>query len=123
MGSGGGGCTHMIPIPQRILLATTPVSFRNSIDGLAAIVETQLKEQALSGTLFVFRNRMGNALKLLYWSHGGFLLIYKKLERGCFHLPTTETDRKTLTHAEILAILEGIDLQHAHRLKRWNPEK
>ena len=75
MGSGGGGCTHMIPIPQRILLATTPVSFRNSIDGLAAIVETQLKEQALSGTLFVFRNRTGNALEGVHAGHMPEMLI------------------------------------------------
>lgn len=111
----------MIPAPTRILLATVPADFRNSIEGLAAIVQTQLREPPLSGTMFVFRNRSGTALKLLLWSNGGFLLIYKKLERGRFHLPPTEADRQTLTQAEIVAILEGIDLQHARRLSRWNP--
>ncbi len=111
----------MIPTPTRILLATAPADFRNSIDGLAALVEVQLREEPLSGTMFVFRNKSGNALKLLVWSHGGFVLVYKKLERGRFRVPTSEADRLTLTPAEIVAILEGIDLQHATRLKRWNP--
>ena len=76
----------MIPTPARILLATSPADFRNSIDGLAALVQLQLGESPLSGTMFVFRNKTGNALKLLVWSHGGFVLVYKKLERGRFHV-------------------------------------
>ena len=80
----------MIPAPTRILLATEHVDFRNSIEGLASRVERELKENPLSGTMFVFRNRSCTALKLLYWSHGGFLLIYKKLEKGRFRLPPTQ---------------------------------
>jgi transposase len=64
----------------------------------------------------------GNALKLLVWSAGGFVLVYKKLERGRFRVPTSEADRLTLTPAEVVAILEGIDLRQATRLPRWNPK-
>ena len=112
----------MIPTPARILLATDPADFRKSIDGLAALVELGLKETPLSGTMFVFRNRRGNGLKLLVWSHGGFVLVYKKLERGRFCVPATSADRTTLTTAETAAILEGIDLRKAARLPRWNPQ-
>lgn len=111
----------MIPTPPRILLSTAPADFRNSIDGLAALVQLRLRESPLSGTMFVFRNKTGNALKLLVWSHGGFVLVYKKLERGRFRVPATEADRSTLTQGEIVAILEGIDVRDAPRLKRWNP--
>lgn len=111
----------MIPTPARILLSTSPADFRNSIDGLAALVQLRLRESPLSGTMFVFRNKTGNALKLLVWSHGGFVLVYKKLERGRFRVPATEADRSTLTQGEIVAILEGIDVRDAPRLKRWNP--
>lgn len=113
----------MIPTPARILLATSPVDFRKSIDGLAALVELHLREPPLSGTMFVFRNRSGNAMKLLVWSQGGFLLVYKKLERGRFRVPTGEGDRLSLTPAEVGAILEGIDLSRAKRLPRWNPKE
>lgn len=111
----------MIPTPTRILLATSPVDFRKSIDGLAALVELHLRESPLTGTLFVFRNRRGNGLKLLMWSSGGFVLVYKRLEKGRFQVPGTTADRLTLTPAETVAILEGIDLRKAKRLRRWEP--
>lgn len=102
-------------------MSTTPVDLRKSIDGLAALVELQLQERPLSGTMFVFTNRRRTALKLLVWSYGGFLLLYKKLERGRFRMPAVEGDRKTLTLAELAALMEGIDLSDARRLPRWNP--
>lgn len=111
----------LIPTPQRILVATEPVDFRNSIDGLAAAVERHLGERALSGHMFVFTNRSRNALKLLVWTNGGFVLVYKKLERGRFRLPQTDSGRVTVTPAELAAILDGIDLSSARRLPRWNP--
>jgi transposase len=113
----------LIPTPSRILIARDPVDFRKQIDGLAAICEVHLKEVPLNGTLFVFRNRSGSALKMLVWTFGGFLLLYKKLERGRFRWPVLEADRGQITPAELAALLEGIDLSQARRLKRWNPQK
>ena len=112
----------MISAPARILIAREPVDFRKQIDGLAAICEVQLREEPLDGTLFVFRNRRGSALKMLVWTHGGFLLLYKKLEQGRFRWPDMTADRATLTQAELAALLEGIDLSRARRLARWNPK-
>lgn len=63
-------------------MARDPVDFRKQLDGLAAVCEVQLREHPLDGTLFVFRNRMKTAVKLLIWTHGGFLMAYKKLEQG-----------------------------------------
>jgi transposase len=61
--------------PQsRILLATAPVDFRKGIDGLAAVCRQKLREQPLSGAVFVFRNRAGTALKLLVYDGQGFWL-------------------------------------------------
>lgn len=113
----------MIAVPSRILLAREPVDFRKQIDGLAALCEQRLKEQALDGTLFVFTNQRGDAMKALIWTHGGFCLVHKKLERGRFRWPSSEEDRVFLTPAELMALLEGIDLTDAKRLKRWNPTK
>jgi len=110
-----------MPIPTRILVSTEPVDFRKSIDGLAAIVELRLQERPLSGTMFVFTNRRRTGLKLLVWSHGGFVLLYKKLERGQFRIPSV--DRTTLSVAELAALMEGIDLTNARRLPRWNPSE
>jgi len=113
----------LIPTPPRILVARDPVDFRKSIDGLAAVCEVHLEEEPLDGTLYVFTNRRRNAAKMLVWTHGGFLMLYKKLERGRFRWPPFEGDRGTVTPAELAALMEGIDVSRAPRLKRWNPSK
>ena len=113
----------LIPTPTRILVSTTPVDLRKSIDGLGALVELQLADRPLSGAMFVFVNRRRSGMKLLVWDHGGFVLVYKKLERGRFRLPQVEGDRVTVTPAELAAIFEGIDLARAKRLPRWSPRE
>ena len=111
----------MIPTPPRVLLARDPVDLRKGIAGLAAICEVHLGEAPLDGTLFVFSSRDRRGLKMLVWTHGGFLLLYKRLEKGRFRWPILAGDRGTLTQAELAALLEGIDITNAPRLKRWNP--
>ena len=112
----------LIPTPSRILVARDPIDFRKQIDGIAAVCEVQLGEQPLDGTLFLFRNRRKTALKALVWTHGGFTLMYKKLERGRLRWPDLEDDRTTISPAELAALLEGIDLSRSRRLSRWNPD-
>ena len=111
----------MIHVPDRILVARDPVDFRKQIDGLAAVCEQRLGEEPLDGTLFLFVNRRHTALKALMWTHGGFSLVYKKLEAGRFRWPASDEDRVVVSRAELAALLEGIDLSKARRLSRWNP--
>jgi transposase len=70
-------------IPQlRILLGCQPVDFRNGIDGLASLCQRVLAEDPFSGTLFVFRNRRGTALKLLCFDGLGFWLVTRRMSEG-----------------------------------------
>lgn len=111
----------MIPTPPRVLLARDPIDLRKGIAGLAAICEVHLGEAPLDGTLFVFSSRDRRGIKMLVWTHGGFMLLYKRLESGRFRWPKLDGDRGTLSPAELAALLEGIDIANAPRLKRWNP--
>lgn len=111
----------MMPVPNRILVALEPVDFRKQIDGLASVCESQLEEEPLDGTLFLFRNRRGTGLKGLMWTSGGFTMAYKKLERGRFLWPSGESGKVQVTRAELAALLEGLDVSKARRLSRWNP--
>lgn len=113
----------LIPTPRRILVARDPVDFRKSIDGLAAVCQLDLAEQPLDGTLYVFTNRRRNGLKMLVWSHGGFVMLYKKLEKGRFQWPPVEGIQDTVTPAELAALMEGLDLSKTRKLSRWNPKK
>ncbi len=111
----------MIDVPHRILLARDHVDFRKQIDGLAALCEQQLGEEPLDGTLFLFVNRRKTSIKALIWTHGGFTMVYQELEQGRVRWPSGDQDRMRLTRAELAALMEGIDLSKADRLKRWNP--
>ena len=71
----------------RIWVATAPVDMRRSFDALAEHVRTVLSADPLSGHLFVFRNRTGQRVKILWWDQDGYALYYKRLERGTFQFP------------------------------------
>ena len=71
--------------PQsRIFLATEPVDFRKGIDGLAAVCRQVLGDNPLSGAIYVFRNRSGTTLKILFYDGQGFWLCTKRLSQGRF---------------------------------------
>ena len=63
----------------RILVAIEPADFRRGIDGLARQCKELLQEDPFSGTMFVFRNRRGTAVKLLMYDGQGFWLCQKRL--------------------------------------------
>jgi transposase len=108
-----------LPPSVRIFLAVLPADMRRGFDGLAALTNQVLHEDPLSGHLFVFRNRRGDRLKILYWDRDGLAIWAKRLERGVFRFPTPEGDRVEVTPAEMAAILEGIDLSRAPRQRRF----
>ncbi len=71
--------------PQmKILLAVEPADFRRGIDGLARLCQERLQHDPFTGTVFVFRNRKGTALKLLTYDGQGFWLCHKRLSQGRF---------------------------------------
>lgn len=114
-----------LPPAVRIHLATQPIDIRKSFDGLSAAVREILSEDPFSGHLFIFRNKRGDMLKLIWWSRGGFTILYKRLEKGTFHLPK-QIDRKApaviIDSVELSLMLEGIELQRMRRRPRWNPQ-
>ncbi|MCA0138666.1 IS66 family insertion sequence element accessory protein TnpB [Pseudosulfitobacter pseudonitzschiae] len=71
----------------RVLVSTQPVDFRKGHDGLAAIVSSVLRKDPFTGTVFVFRSRRADRLKLLYWDGAGLVMAYKRLEDTTFTLP------------------------------------
>lgn len=96
----------------RIFLARDAVDFRKAHDGLHAIVRDEFGEDPLSGHVFVFLNKRVDRVKLLVWDRNGFWLLYKRLERGTFRPAAAGTGaRVEVSRAELLMLLEGIDLK------------
>jgi transposase len=109
-----------LPPAVRIYLAAQPADLRKSFDGLAALVRDFLGTDPLSGHLFVFRNRRGDRVKLLYWERGGFAIWYKRLEEGVFAFPAAGTAaRVEIAAADFAMLLDGVDLQSVKRRKRY----
>jgi transposase len=94
---------------RRILAYRDPVDMRCQIDGLVGLVQSVLGEDSLSGSLFVFRNRRGNYLKLVYWDRTGYCLFAKRLEHGRFRFPG-EAVKQELSARAFELILDGIML-------------
>jgi transposase len=115
----------MLPVspPPRVFLAKEPTDMRRSFRGLLALTEGVLREQPLSGHLFVFVNRRRDLLKILYWDGSGFCIWYKRLERGTFQLPDGQSDQGRagieLTASQLSLILNGIDLKSAKQRLRY----
>lgn len=113
-----------LPPAVRIHLAVDPIDIRRSFDGLSTAVREVLKDDPFSGHVFIFRNKRSDMLKLIWWSTGGFTILYKRLERGTFHLPR-ELGRGVravqIDAVDLAMMLEGVELAATRRRRRWNP--
>jgi transposase len=106
----------MMPSRVAIYAAVDPIDMRRSFDGLAAAAREHLQQDPQSGALFLFVNRDGDRMKVLWWDKNGFCILYKRLERGTFRVPSAlERGARSvqIDGAELAKILEGIELSRA----------
>ena len=110
-----------LPLPVRIFLCTQHADMRKSFDGLAQLVREFLEVDPLSGHLFVFRNKRGDRVKLLYWDTDGLAIWYKRLEEGTFRFPAAVGDRHgvEIRAADLTMLLDGVDLGSVQRQQRY----
>jgi transposase len=103
------------PPAVRIWLALAPADLRKGFDALAELVRQHLRDDPLSGHVFVFRNRRSDRIKLLYWDSDGYVI-------GTFRFPTAAEGQAgvTLRAAELAMLLDGVDWQNAKRSKRYH---
>jgi transposase len=114
-----------LPTSVRIFLALEPCDMRRGIDGLVHRVRMLEGElDVYSGHLFVFVSRGRDRIKILSWQSGGFVVVYKRLERGRFKLPRARagTRLEALDAAALAMLLEGIDYSRVGRPRLWQPQ-
>jgi transposase len=114
-----------LPPSVKIYVAAEPVDARKSFDGLASLVEASFGRDPLSGFLFVFLNRRGHLVQLLFWDRNGYCIVKKRLEAGTFRLaraPEGGASHIEIDAVELSLMLEGIDLAGAKRHKRYHHE-
>lgn len=110
-----------MPPSTKIFLCLQPTDMRKSFNGLTALTADTIKQDPLSGHLFVFRNRRENLIKILFWDRTGFCLYHKRLEKGTFKFPRPDQSAKSreVDSAELMLILEGIDLHDSKWRTRY----
>jgi transposase len=111
-----------LPSSVRIFIAAEAVDLRRGFDGLAAATRGIIMQDPLNGHVFAFLNRRRNRIKLLLWDRTGFVLVYKRLERGTFRIPMEPPAGRhhvEVDSGDLGLMLEGIDLRGARRRRRW----
>ena len=95
-----------VPANARLFLCQSPVRMHKSFEGLSAIVEQMFPGELLSGAFFIFLSRRKDHMKVLYWDGDGFVIFYKRLEKGSF--AAKKDGLHLIPRREFLMLLEGI---------------
>jgi len=97
--------------PQaQIYIYTAAVDMRKSIDGLVALLVDVFQQHPQQGDLFVFTNKQHNKIKVLFWDKNGFVLLYKRLEKGRFQYSSyIREDKIVVNTTQFKALLMGFD--------------
>jgi transposase len=99
-----------IPAESQIYIYTANTDMRKSINGLVMILVDTFQQNPLQGDLFVFTNRQRNKIKLLFWDKNGFVIYYKRLEKGRFNYSKyIQGDKIIINASQLNALLMGLD--------------
>ena len=107
---------------MRVLVCVAAVDFRKGIDGLTRVCREVLSTDPFSGTMFVFRNRRGTAIKILAYDGQGFWLCTNRLSHGRFAWwPTASTPNVLLSAWELNVLLGNGHPDRAQLAPDWRP--
>ena len=107
----------------QVFACLEPTDMRKSFDGLCGVVELGMRRRVETGSLFLFFNRRRDRVKILQAVEDGMVLIYKRLERGTFEMPScpdgTSGSSLEMRAGDLSLLLAGIDLSSVRHRKRW----
>lgn len=88
---------------------------RKSFDSLCGLVVGELDREPNDGSVYIFINKARNKVKLLHWQSGGFVLYYKRLEKGTFELPHYDESigGLRLDYTQLVMLIDGIHYQYS----------
>jgi transposase len=105
----------------RYFLFLEATDMRKSFDSLCGLVSSRLGMDSRSGDIFIFINKPRNRVKMLRWEEGGFVLFYKRLEKGTFELPDKSScgTSHRLGYGELAMLITGISVKNARKRRRF----
>lgn len=107
---------------KQIYIVCGYTDMRYGIDSLAAIIKSKLvRDPCVPDTLYLFCGRKTDRLKGLVWERDGFLLLYKRLEKGNFMWPRTESEVRELTSQQFRWLMEGLTISPKKVVREVHP--
>ena len=103
----------------RYFLCCNTIDMRNGFDVFSGIVRNHLKNDPLSGDIFIFLNKTRTHIKLLYWDGDGFALFYKRLEKGRYALTAHHGPSQQIKREELMMLLEGLSFKSMNKKRRY----
>ncbi len=106
-------------------LYSQPTDMRKSFDALSGLVRNNLGTNPINGDVFIFINKSRDKIKLLNWQGAGYLLYYKRLEKGTFELPRYDASVGSITlgYAQLVMIMDGLSIKNLQKRVRYEPLK
>lgn len=103
-------------------LYSQPTDMRQSFDALSGLVRNNLGSNPTGGEVFIFINKTRNRIKLLHWQGSGYLLYYKRLEKGTFEMPRYDASvgSITLSYAQLVMIMDGLSIKNLQKRVRYS---
>ena len=111
----------MIPSGLKVFLASQPIDFRKGMDSLLGLVRDSGSDP-FSGSLYVFRSKRADRIRILWWDGSGVCLYAKRLEKSSFCWPRIGPTRVHLNHAQLLALVDGLDWKRVRSMTVKAPE-
>lgn len=100
-----GATVLMLPASARLFLCKHPMNMRKSFEGLGSMIEELFPGELFSGAFFIFLNRSKDHMKVMFWDQDGFVIWYKRLQKGTFSQIGKDD---SMSRREFLMLLEGI---------------
>ena len=106
---------------QRYFYYISAIDMRKGFDGLSGLVYYHMQEMYENKIVYAFVNKRRDKLKLLHWENGGFVLYYKRLEKGVFEFPKYDIEAGliALSYTEMVMLLDGISIVNIKRNDRY----
>ena len=97
------------------------VDMRKGFNGLCGIVAGHMSQNKGTYIVYAFINKRKDKMKLLHWRPGGYIIYYKRLEKGVFELPKYDIQEGliVLSYTEMIMVIDGISIINTQKKERY----
>jgi transposase len=104
-----------------VFLRAGAVDFRKGPDGLVSLVR-DAGADPFNGALYVFRSKRADRIKIVWFDGSGLCLFAKRLEHSHFVWPSAGSFEIRLSHAQLMALVEGLDWKRVRPVEVQAPQ-